>query len=135
MMSKGMKMWHGLAWLVTACLLAVWSLGAWALHAVAQWASGFSVANAAHQVGAIRPPEWLAAWLPPGVLEQWGATVAAFIPWVEAAMSQAPGLVAWMAPAIWVVWALGGVMLLALGGGLSALIVAMKRQRSSLAMA
>lgn len=138
-MRESMNMWHGVVWLVTACLLGLWSLSAWVLHAVAQWAAGLSVAkaagaagglaDAAHQVGAIRPPEWLAAWLPSGELEQWSATVAAFTPWVETAMSQAPSLVAWLAPAIWLGWALGGVMLLALGIGLSALIGVVQRQQ------
>lgn len=39
-------MWHSLAWLVTGCLLAFFSLGARALHAVAQWAAGFAGAKA-----------------------------------------------------------------------------------------
>ncbi len=138
-------MWHGVAWLVTGCLLAFWSLGAWALHAVAQWGAGLAGANAvgaaggvadvARQVGALKPPEWLAVWLPPGVQEQWGAMVSTFTPWVEYALTHAPSLVGWLAPAIWVVWALGGVLLLVLGGGLSALILLIKRGRPSAAMA
>jgi hypothetical protein len=41
-------MWHGVAWLVTGCLLALWSLGAWVLHAVAQWGAGFAVGASAN---------------------------------------------------------------------------------------
>ena len=138
-------MWHGVVWLVTACLLALWSLGAWALHAVAQWAAGFAgakaagaaggLAEAAKQMGALKPPEWLAIWLPPGAQEQWGAMVSLFTPWVEYALTHAPSLVAWLAPAIWVVWALGGVLLLALGGSLSLLIRAIKRRAPSRVLA
>ena len=138
-------MWHGVAWLATGFLLALWSLGAWALHGVAQWGAGLAgtkaagaaggLAEVANQVGALKPPEWLAVWLPPGVQEQWGAMVSAFTPWVEVALTHAPSLVAWLAPAIWVVWALGGLLLLVLGGGLSALILVIKRRRPSPAMA
>ena len=46
-----------------------------------------------------------------------------------------PSSVDWLAPAIWGVWALGGVLLLALGGGLSALILVINRPRPSPAMA
>ncbi len=138
-------MWYGVAWLVTGCMLAVWSLGAWALHAAAQWGAGFSgakatgaagaLAEASHRVGALKPPEWLAVWLPAGAQEQWGAVVSTFTPWVEYALTHAPSLFAWLAPAVWVVWAVGGVLLLALGGGLSALIFAIKRRRPSPVMA
>ncbi len=136
---------HGVAWLVTGCLLALWSLGLWALHAVAQWGAGIAGATAsvagngaaavARQVEALRPPGWLSAWLPTGAEEQWGAMVSTFTPWGESALIHAPSLVAWLAPAIWVVWALGGVLLLVVGGGLSALILVINRHRSSPAMA
>ena len=138
-------MWHGVAWLMTGCLMALWSLAAWALHTVAQWAAGMAGAKAAgaavglaettNQMVALRPPEWLAAWLPPGAQEQWAAVVSTFTPWVEYALTHAPSLVAWLAPAIWVVWALGVVLLLALGGGLSALILVIRRRRPAPTMA
>ncbi len=137
-------MWHGLAWLVTGSLLALWSLGAWALHAMAQWAAGYSGANvagaaggaeAANQMGAFKPPEWLAVWLPPGAQELWDPIVSTFTPWVEYAMTLAPSLVAWLVPAIWVVWALGGGLLLALGAGSSALIFVTKRRGAAPATA
>ena len=134
-------MWHGVAWLVTGCLLALWSLGAWTLHAVAQWAAGFAGAKAAgaagglaevaKQVGELKPPEWLVTWLPPGAQEQWGTLVSTFTPWVESALTHAPSLVAWLAPAIWVLWALGGALLLALGGTSSLLIRAIKHRTPS----
>lgn len=136
-------MWHGAAWLVIAFLLALWSLGAWALHAMAQWGTKFAgaagapgaVAELAGQASELRLPEWLAAWLPAGAQGQWGAVVSAFTPWVESVMSHAPSLVAWLAPAIWVIWALGGVLLLVLGGGLSAVILLIGRRRPSPSMA
>ena len=138
-------MWYAVVWLVTGCLLAVWSLGAWALHAVAQWGAGLAgekaagaaggLTEVAHQVGALQPPEWLAVWLPAGAQEQWRAVVSTFTPWVEYALTHAPSLVAWLAPAIWVAWALGGVLLLVLGGGLSALVLAISRRRPLPAMA
>lgn len=135
-------MWHGVAWLVIVCLLAVWSLGAWALHAMAQWGAEFAgaagaagaaggVAELAGRASELRLPEWLASWLPAGAQEQWGTMVSASTPWVESVVSHATSLAAWLAPAIWVVWALGGVLLLALGGGLSAVILVVRRRRPS----
>lgn len=129
-------MWHVVVWLVTGLLLALWSLGSWALHSVAQWGAGLTsaqmtggVAGAATQIGALRLPEWLAQWLPPGVQEQWGPMMATFTPWIEYVLTHTPSLVAWLVPAIWVLWALGGVLLLAVGGGISALILVFKRRR------
>ena len=134
-------MWHGIVWLVTGLLLALWSLGSWALHSVAQWGAGLpsakatgAVTEAATQIGALRLPDWLAQWLPPAVQEQWGPMVSTFTPWVEYALTHAPSLVAWLVPAIWVLWALGGMLLLVMGGGMSAVILIIQRRRRSPAM-
>lgn len=137
-------MWHGVVWLVIGCLMALWSLALWALHAVAQWGAGLAdekatnaangLAEAANPLAALKPPEWLAVWLPTVAQEQWGAMVTIFTPWIEYALTLAPSLVAWLVPAIWLLWALGGVVLLGLGGGLSALILVTKRRRYSTAI-
>lgn len=80
----GQRIWRSMAWRVTGCLVVLWPMGAWALHAIAQcaamgcdgvrWRAGFAgiqasggagkLAESAGPVGAPRPPDWLAAWLP-----------------------------------------------------------------------
>ena len=132
-------MWHALAWLVMGTLLALWSLGAWALHATVQWGAGLAAGGSggvAREVAGLQPPEWLAVWLPAGAQEQWNALASLSASWVEYALVQAPDWAAWLSPAIWGVWALGAVLLLALGGGCSGLIHALgRRGKASPAMA
>lgn len=130
-------MWHGVTWLVMIFLLTLWSLGAWALHALVQWAAGLArpsesggLSEVLGQAGTLRPPEWLAVWMPPGTQEWWDAMVSAVTPWIDDALTHVPGLLTWLSPAVWVAWALGAVLLLALGGGLSALIAMGQRQKS-----
>ena len=91
--SDGRNMWHGVAWLI-GCLMVLWSLGAWALHTVVQWAAGFAGAKAANQVGARsgRPNGWLHG-CHRAHKEQWGAAVSTFTPWVDYAVPHAPSLV------------------------------------------
>ncbi len=134
-------MWYVVVWVVAGCLMALWTFGAWALHAVTQWAAGLAgakaagaaggFADAAKQLGTVKPPEWLAIWLPPGAQEQWGSLVSTLAPWVENTLNFAPSLAAWLSPAIWAAWALGAVLLLALGAGLSVLVRTLKQRRSS----
>ena len=134
-------MWHVVVWLLAAVFLSLWSLVAWAVHAAANWVAALAGAHASvvaegatvvtTQAAEFRLPEWLAVWLPPGVQEQFGAIASALIPWVASVMSDAPSLIAWLTPAIWVLWAVGCLLLLAVCAGLSAFMFANKRRRSA----
>ena len=55
-------MLYALSWFVILSLLALWSLAAWAIHAVAVWtvANAGALAGAASGVEGLRLPEWLA---------------------------------------------------------------------------
>ena len=60
-------MFYAISWLVVFCLLALWSVAAWAFHAVTVW----TVSNAGVLTGGVkvgdgfRMPNWLATWVPP----------------------------------------------------------------------
>lgn len=122
-------MWYAVTWLVVAGLLLTWTLLAWLADAVVGWVAGLSPAQladvgqgaseVAQQVGQFPVPEWLGVWWPAGAAEAWSATVAAVLPWAQAAVEHLPGVVGWLSPVVWVLWGLGAVLLLLLGGGAS----------------
>lgn len=62
-------MFYALSWFLVAALLALWSLAAWALNAVAVWtlSNAGGLSSAASGVGTIRLPDWLAPWVPPEI--------------------------------------------------------------------
>lgn len=129
--SDGRNMWHGVAWLI-GCLMVLWSLGAWALHTVVQWAARRG------------PTKWgrAPAALMAGCMAAIGRTRSsgALRCPLSRRGSTTPCLTlrAWfahLAPAILGGWTLGGMLLLALGGGLSAMILVIRRRRPSTAMA
>lgn len=126
-------MWYAVTWLVVAGLLAVWTLGAWALHALAQWLSGLSgaqvtqaaggaIETARQASGGLQMPEWLAVWLPSGAVESWLALAASLRPWMESVLAHTPALAGWISPVVWLLWGLGALALLLLGAGLSVLV-------------
>ena len=47
-------------------------------------------------------------------------------PWVESLLSQAPGLLGWLVPLVWVGWALGLLVLVMLGVAGSVLVLAIR---------
>lgn len=121
-------MFYTITWLLMALLLALWSVAAWVLHALAQWsgAQTGAMAGLPTQLGTLpstlSAPDWLSLWLSPGAQESWAALLTSFNPLFESLLAFAPALLALLVPAIWLVWALGAVLLVALGLGLTVLI-------------
>ncbi len=117
-------MFYTITWLLMALLLALWSVAAWVLHALAQWSGTQSGAMAGlpPQLGALPAPDWLSFWLPLGAHESWSAVLTSVNPLFESLLAFAPALLALLVPAIWLVWAIGAVLLVALGIGLTVLI-------------
>jgi hypothetical protein len=115
-------------------LLALWSLGAWAFHAVAVWA----VSNAGTLTGAasgavsganaLRLTEWLAPWVPPEIVQAMTSLLSGLAPAVEGLLQAAPSLAGGLSVATWVIWSFGSVLLVLLGVGLH-LLIAMWRRR------
>ncbi len=127
-------MFYVLSWFVVFGLLALWSLGAWAFHAVALWA----VSNAGALTGAtgavsgvegLRLPDWLAPWVPPEIVQAITSLISGLAPAVESLLHAAPSLVGVLSVGIWVVWGVGSVLLVLLGAGLH-LAIAIWRRRS-----
>lgn len=110
-------MWHALVWLLTAACAAGWSLLCWALHQLVTGPDWHALGDGAwlDWLARWRIPVWLADWLPLGAIGELQAWLAMLGPWVEAAASRAPGLLDWLAPLVWVGWALGLLVLVLLG--------------------
>ena len=123
-------MFYAMTWALLAVLMALWSGAAWALHALAGWsvAQAGGLAGLPDQVVALGVPEWLAFWLPVDAQASWTATLAALAPFFDYLLAVAPGLVAWAAPLIWVLWAVGGLLLLVLGIAATLMIRTVKRR-------
>lgn len=124
-------MFYAISWFVVVALLALWSLAAWALHAVAVWSvsNAGALSGAASSVGALRLPEWLAPWVPPEVA-QWLTTLLSGLgPVVESLLQAAPALAGGLTVATGVVWGIGSALLVLLGAGLH-LLFALWRRRS-----
>jgi len=123
-------MFYALSWFVIFSLLALWSLGAWAVHAAAVW----TVSNAGTLTGAaldahgLRLPEWLAPWVPPEIVQAMTSLLSGLAPAVEGLLQAAPALAGGLTVATWVIWGLGSALLFLLGTGLH-LVIAMWRRR------
>ncbi|TDP62090.1 hypothetical protein [Roseateles toxinivorans] len=124
-------MFYALTWFVVVALLALWTLLAWALHAVAIWSvlNAGGLAGAAPGVGGIRLPDWLEPWVPPEVAQWVSQVLAGLAPMVENLLQAAPALADGVTIATWVLWGLGSVLLVLLGIGLH-LLVALWRRHS-----
>lgn len=66
-------MFYLLSWFAVASLLALWSLTAWALHAVAVWSvsNAGALSGVASGVGGFALPEWLAPYCRPNWCRPW----------------------------------------------------------------
>lgn len=108
-------MFHALSWLLVSALLALWSLAAWALHALAEWV----LSNAAALTGAAARtwplPDWLEPWVSADLAQWLGRLLAEAGPFVEGLLQAAPALSGGLTVAAWVLWGLGSAMLLLLG--------------------
>ena len=123
-------MFYALSWFFVFGLFALWSLAAWAVHAVAVW----TVSNAGAMTGVVSGveglhlPEWLAPWVPPEIAQAMTSLLSGFAPVVESLLQAAPALTGGLTMVTWVVWGLGSALLVLLGAGLH-LLIAMLRRR------
>jgi hypothetical protein len=99
-------MFYALNWFVVAAFLALWSIAAWALHAVAVWAvsSSGSLSDAASRVGTMSLPDWLAPWVPPEIAPWASELLAGLRPVIDSLLQAAPSLADGVTVATWVVW-------------------------------
>jgi hypothetical protein len=121
---------YALTWSILVALLALWSLAAWALHASAAWAvsNAGAFSGAATGIGSLTLPAWLAAWVPPDLMQAVAALAGALVPAIEQLLQAAPSLAGMLTVAAWGLWGFGALLLLLLGGGLHLLIALGRRQ-------
>jgi hypothetical protein len=126
-------MFYLLSWLAVASLLALWSLAAWALHAVAVWSvsNAGALTGAASGVGSIALPDWLAPWVPAELLQAVKQLMTGLGPLVDSLLQAAPALAGGLTLATWVIWSIGSVLLVLLGAGLHLLIALWRRRGGS----
>jgi hypothetical protein len=128
-MTKGSPVFYALSWIAVFGLLALWSLGAWALNAVAVWsaANAGALAGKAGALETLNLPAWLAPWMPEQALPAVKSLAAALIPMVDSLLAFAPSLAGGLTLAIWLLWGLGTLGLLVLGVIAHALIAMLRR--------
>ena len=121
-------MWHVLVWTLTAVCAAGWSLLCWALHQLLTGPDWQALGKGAwlDWLTQWRIPAGLADWLPLGAIGELQAWLTTLGPWVESALSQAPGLLGWLTPLVWVGWVLGMLLLTMLGVAGSVLVLAIR---------
>ncbi len=121
---------YALIWLLVVALHALWSLAAWALHAVAVWtvSNAGALSGAASGASALALPDWLAPWVPPEAT-QWGSqAMDSLAPWIDSLLQAAPALSGGLTVGSWVIWGIGSVLLVLLGAGLHLLIALLRRR-------
>jgi hypothetical protein len=123
-------MFYALSWFLVVALLALWSLAAWALHAVAVWtvSNAGALTGAASGAGTLTVPDWLAPWVPPDVAQWASQLMAGLAPFVDGLLQAAPALAGGLTVATWVIWGIGSLLLVLLGAGLHLLIALWRRQ-------
>lgn len=127
-------MFYLINWFLILSLVALWSLAAWALHALAVWtianAGTFTGAatDAAAGIGGLQLPAWLAPWVPPELMLGLTALLSALGPTVDSLLQAAPALAGGLTVATWVVWGIGTALLLLLGAGLHVVIAILRRR-------
>lgn len=106
-------------WIATVVLALVWTVTAAVMASLTGWlaANAGDVANWSGQLAQWPVPEWLALWFGPEMLAWMRSAATSLIGWGSAAIPVLGSLLQWLAPLVWVVWALGMVCLLALAGG------------------
>lgn len=114
----------GLVWGVAALCALLWSAGIAVLASVSDWLAGSAgpALGGLQGIAGLALPPWLDVWLDPSWREGLFALIAAtqdalawVTPWVGP-------LLEWLAPLLWVLWAIGMLTLLALAAGSQFLI-------------
>lgn len=124
---------HLLVWLTALLFVVLWSLFAWAAHALAGWSgwtawAGGGAGDWRAWIDALALPAWLAPWLPAPSLEAVKAMLVAWAPLMEGVVASMPALLSWLPALVLVIWAVG-TGLLVLGGVLGSVAVGIWRRK------
>jgi hypothetical protein len=123
-------MFYALSWFAVLSLLALWSLVAWALHAIAVWtiSNAGAVTGAASGFEGLKLPDWLAPWVPPEVAQAMTSLLSGLGPLFDSLLQAAPSLAGGLTVMTWVFWGLGSGLLVLLGAGLHWVIATWRRR-------
>ena len=110
-------MFYALNWFVVFCLFLVWSLATWAFHSIAAWtvANAGTLAGSAGTIEALQVPGWLAPWVPSDYASSLNLLMSSLTPAIQAALEWVPSAAGGLSIAVWTVWGIGAVLLIALG--------------------
>lgn len=122
--------WHGLAWTLILALWGVWSLLCWLARLVVGWDGWRQGADWAAHVPELPLPDWLSAWLGLEWVQRLRDALVAWGPELQGWMQSWPDLSGIATGVLGLVWALGTVLLVLLGVGLSGVIVLVRRSRA-----
>lgn len=128
-------MFYALSWFVVLSLFLLWSLAAWAFHAVAAWTVTHAggLAAGAGPIAALQVPAWLAPWVPPEYAVALNSMVASIGPYIEGLMAWAPTLTGGLSIAVWTIWGIGTFLLIVIGFLATGLIAFLRRRASTTA--
>ncbi|EHR68928.1 hypothetical protein BurJ1DRAFT_0029 [Burkholderiales bacterium JOSHI_001] len=115
-----------LIWTVFGLLAGVWTLMSWLLARLAgwlaQWMAGGAAAPPPSALTEVRLPAWLLDWVDVGTLQALQQAVLALLEALRGAGPWLGDALHWLQPAVWGLWALGLLVLLAAAGGLHLLL-------------
>ena len=105
-------------WVSFAVLALLWTGGAALLAQLAQWSAQGLAAGGAASAGAaaaaVAMPAWLSPWLDAAAWAAMQEAVAAALAGLSGALPVLGSVVAWLVPAVWVIWGFGLLALLGL---------------------
>ena len=126
-------MFYALNWFVVVSLFMLWSLAAWAFHSIAVWTvvNAGTLAGAAGSIEALQVPVWLAPWILTEYTSSLNSMIASLTPAIQTVLEWAPAVAGGLSIAVWTVWAIGAVLVVALGFLVTGLIAVLSRRMSA----
>ena len=88
------------------------------------------LAGGSGAIETLRAPDWLAPWIPPELAVALAPLASVATPAVKAMLDGAPALADGLSVTVWVVWALGSILVVVLGLVLSGWISVARRWAS-----
>lgn len=112
-------------WILAALALALWSLGAWAVHALLQAAPGWvgDPKGVETAIAGMPMAAWLEQWLP-----GWQEMLRLSFETMQSALSWTSSAAPWI---VWVLWGLGTAGIVAVAGLFSMLVVWWRRRNDA----